>query len=108
MDMNIRPILKRNGKIMDGEIELCQDIFTLIRPLPNFDHPNTSRIALALAEFAVIFRPDNGIQAMLDYINWAKASREEAGILPTIMHDKCMSPRTSGYLGVNDGDRAND
>jgi hypothetical protein len=107
--MNIMSVvIKRNSKVTDDEAATCEKIFKAISRLENFDKPHGFLIAIALAEFAVIFRKDNGIQAMWDYIEWCKKHDGKSRILAGVMHDlngrndRLMSPRTAGYLGCND------
>ena len=61
----------------------------------------------AITEFTIKFRP-HGIQAMIDFIRWARANDEpKQRILSTLMHDingrndRMMDPRTSGYLNID-------
>lgn len=63
-------------------------------------------ISYKLLEFTAIFRSENGIQAMVNYIQWARDHTESPlSTLDTIFHDigdrhePFMSPRSSGYLG---------
>lgn len=60
-----------------------------------------------LEEFGLIFREDQGLKAMKNYIDWAEACRRSPNeILSTIGHDvygrheRFMSPRSSSYLEV--------
>lgn len=104
MQFKIDTLVKKVGGITPDEIKQCQIVFDELRRQEGFDHPNASRIAIALAEFAVKFRKDQGIQSMIGFIKWCHAEDELYAILGTIMHDvngrneEFMTPRTSDYL----------